>query len=65
MKIDVTCNRKFYKALCKLADVGGVSKGNIIANCVALLDYVEERKEQGEILALVKDGEIKQEIVFP
>ncbi len=64
-RMNITFNDKCYKALEKLSVMGEVSKGEILRNAIALLDYVEERKEQGYKLTLVKDGKMKQEIVMP
>jgi metal-responsive CopG/Arc/MetJ family transcriptional regulator len=64
-RINVTFNEKAYAALSKLEKKSGVSKSELLRNAIALLDYVEERKEQGEKLAIIKGSRVKQEIVFP
>jgi metal-responsive CopG/Arc/MetJ family transcriptional regulator len=64
-RINVTFNEKAYAALSKLEKKSGVSKSELLRNAIALLDYVEERKEQGEKLAIIKGNRVKQEIVFP
>lgn len=64
-RINVTFNEKAFAALSKLEKKSGVSKSELLRNAIALLDYVEERKEYGERLAIVKGNRIKQEIVIP
>lgn len=64
-RINVTFNEKAYEALSKLEKKSGVSKSELLRNAIALLDYVEERKEQGEKLAIIRGNRVKQEIVFP
>lgn len=64
-RINVTFNQKAYEALSKLEKKSGVSKSELLRNAIALLDYVEERKEHGEKLAVIKGDEVKQEILIP
>ncbi|GAI58150.1 unnamed protein product, partial [marine sediment metagenome] len=58
-RINVTFNEKAYEALSKLEKKSGVSKSELLRNAIALLDYVEERKEQGEKLAIIRGNRVK------
>jgi len=64
-RFNLSLNNKAYKTLCNLADICDTNKGRVLRNAIALLDYVEEKKSEGYRLALIKDGEIKQEIIMP
>lgn len=63
-RMNVTFNKKAYEALIKLENNSGIGKSEILRNAIALLNFVEEKKEEGYKLAIVKDN-IQHEIIIP
>jgi len=65
-RMNISFNNKCYKALCKLAKKADVSKGTILRNASALIDYFAELKREGYKVVLIdKDNKVKQEIIMP
>lgn len=64
-RMNLTFNKKAYEILKKLEEDSGIGKSEILRNAVALINYIEEKKREGYGIAIIKDGEIKQEIITP
>lgn len=63
-RLTITFNDAAYAMLENLHKETHKTKAEVLRTALTLLDYVEEKKKDKEILALVKDGEIKQEILI-
>ncbi len=63
--MNLTFNKKAYEILKKLEENSGIGKSEILRNAVTLMSYIEEKKGEGYGIAIIKDGEIKQEIIIP
>jgi hypothetical protein len=62
----VSFSENAYKTLEELQKATGESKAGILRTAIALLALAEEKKRKnGEGIAIVKNGKIKQEIVIP
>lgn len=64
-RMNLTFNKKAYEILKKLEEDSGIGKSEILRNAVTLISYIEEKKKEGYGIAIIKDGEIKQEIIIP
>jgi len=64
-RMNLTFNKKAYEILKKLEEDSGIGKSEILRNAVTLISYIGEKKREGYGIAIIKDGEIKQEIIIP
>jgi len=64
--LDISFNKKCYEGICKLAKKWGISKGMVLRNAIALIDYLSKKKEEGyKIVIINKEKGIQHEIIFP
>lgn len=63
-RMNVSFNKKAYEALIKMEEDSGIGKSEILRNAIALLNFVEEKKEEGYKLTVVKNN-VQHEIIIP
>jgi metal-responsive CopG/Arc/MetJ family transcriptional regulator len=65
-RMTVSFSENAYEALEKIQNMTGKSKAEILRTALTLLYYAEQKKQENNSgLAIIKDGEVKQEIVIP
>lgn len=65
-RMTVSFSENAYEALEKIQNMTGKSKAEILRTALTLLYYAEQKKKENNSgLAIIKDGEVKQEIVIP